>query len=204
MRKATRLRNLSIDSVDSVDKGAGHGVEVVLRKRDERNSHMDNSTPLLVCKKAQDAANEGRVSQYALNELMRAVADTHFGGSMAKMLELDAMGRPVTTFGKIFLSPRTGRTTAYEEAELHKREFAKRGATIPDVPNRPGPATGGKPADWNEGPGENSRDQVGDDPDSESNESNRPVRTRAPSAKPRVAKALNDRELTKIYRAHGE
>jgi hypothetical protein len=79
-------------------------------------------TALNVCKRAQDAANTGELSQFALNELMRHVADTHFGGSMAKMLEIDAMGRPKNHFGQIFLAPKPTHTVAAEQAELHKRE----------------------------------------------------------------------------------
>ena len=49
MEKTFRLSNLSIDSVDSVDKGAGEGVRVVLMKRDsnivdQQESEMNTDT----------------------------------------------------------------------------------------------------------------------------------------------------------------
>jgi hypothetical protein len=56
-----RLTKLRIDEVSTVDRGAGHGVDVVLRRRHDEHQ--------------------------ALNEGMQAIADTHFGGSMANLLE---------------------------------------------------------------------------------------------------------------------
>jgi hypothetical protein len=53
---------------------------------------------LAVAKSAAQAADEGRLSQFALNELMQAMASTNFGGDMAKMLASPA--------GKEFLRPR--------------------------------------------------------------------------------------------------
>jgi len=38
--RARRLKNLQIDEVSTVDSGAGHGVRVVLAKRNERKAPM--------------------------------------------------------------------------------------------------------------------------------------------------------------------
>jgi hypothetical protein len=86
---------------------------------------MNTASPisaLSICKSAVAAANEGRMSQFALADLMQTVADTHFHGSIAKMLELDAMGRAKNEFGAAFLAPRSGYVSASQEAELQKRE----------------------------------------------------------------------------------
>jgi hypothetical protein len=163
-RKARRLKNLRIEEVSTVDRGAAPGARVLLRKRiddndaasledqitrvmqengitrqqamdylrrnnagtalrDERTEKMQTEmSALTICKRAQDMANAGRLSQFALNELMRHVADTHFAGNMAKMLATDSMGRPTNQFGAIFLAPRSARASAAENAELMKRE----------------------------------------------------------------------------------
>jgi hypothetical protein len=60
-------------------------------------------------------ANDGEISQMALNEGMQAIADTQFGGSMSKMLE--------SNIGKEFLKPRTHRAyAAATEVDLPKAE----------------------------------------------------------------------------------
>ena len=62
MRKARRLKRLRIEEVSSVPSGAGRGVKVVLRKRDddERNEPMT------------DVAKAEAVQAYALDELKYA------------------------------------------------------------------------------------------------------------------------------------
>jgi hypothetical protein len=130
MRKARRLTKLRIEEVSSCWGAANPLARVLVVKRhNERTDNMnitDNSAALTICKRAQAAANEGRLSQFAISQLMRAVADTHFAGNMAKMLEVDAMGRAKNEFGAVFMAPRTART-AYEESELQKSEgYVKR------------------------------------------------------------------------------
>jgi len=108
----------------------------------------DQSHALTICKRAQDMANEGRLSQFGLNELMQAVAQSHFGGSMSDMLALDSMGRPATSFGKIFCRAQTARRLATEQAELLKREGRTKDT---DPRSRDDFSTGGRERHDNEG-----------------------------------------------------
>jgi hypothetical protein len=191
-----RIKSLVCEEVSSVTSGAGIGCQVKFTKRDEENTTMQpsqGSAALVLAKTVIDKANAGQMSQFMVNEAMQSIAKFYFNGSMADMLNSEV--------GRMFLAPRTGRTTAYEEAELHKREFAKRGADVPRVPNRVNGHGVDDSHDWNESAGLASRSQVGDDPDDESNQSSRPVRTSVSDKPRRARKALTDVELTKIYRA---
>jgi hypothetical protein len=119
-RKARRLKHIQIDEVSSVDRGAGHGVEVRLIKRDagheERKPTMQMSqtspgaNEFSIAKSLFNAAQEGRLSEYDLSIAMREFARVYHDGSMAKFLD--------TELGKIFLAPRTMRKSYAEESEL--------------------------------------------------------------------------------------
>jgi hypothetical protein len=122
-RKAFRLRNLSISEVSSVDRGASHDATVRLMKRHEpqpqpeRNERMEKlqgsrgeAGAFMIAKRAHEAAQEGRLSEFDLNTVMKECARVYFDGSMAKMLDSE--------LGKIFLAPRTLRKSAAEEFEL--------------------------------------------------------------------------------------
>jgi hypothetical protein len=120
-RKARRLKNIQIDEVSSVDRGAGHGVQVALIKRDtshEKESRQMQVTEtgsrgasaMSIAKSAFEKAQQGRLSEFDLNTVMKEIARFYFDGNMSKMLESEC--------GKIFLAPRTMRKSAAEEAEL--------------------------------------------------------------------------------------
>ena len=71
-------------------------------------------TPLQYAEATVRAANNGRMSQFAVNIIMKALAEDVSGGNMAKFLE--------TPVGKVFLRPKEARTSVAEEIELHKAE----------------------------------------------------------------------------------
>jgi hypothetical protein len=131
-RKARRLKNLRIEEVSSVDVGAGHGVHVALIKRDEyeeRGTEMEMEKGLQgargeagafsIAKRAWEAAQEGRLSEFDLNTVIRECARVYFDGNLTKLFQSE--------LGKIFLQPRTMRKSAAEEAEL----LAKRAGDTP-------------------------------------------------------------------------
>src|SRR5262249_42143251 len=134
IRKANRLKNLRIDSVDSVDRGAsgdrsGRGTASVLIRKSlsERQEQMSiaediaksnpGSQMIALARKAMAQVNAGEISQFTLNTIMQGFAKHFFDGNMGKMLASEA--------GKIFLAPKTNRISASENAELMKREGHK-------------------------------------------------------------------------------
>jgi hypothetical protein len=116
-RKVSRLKNLRVEEVSSVTRGAAYGARVLIRKREEGNNmHTQSrgSGALSFAKSVIDRANDGQLSQFALNTAMQEIARFYFDGDMNQMLS--------SAVGKLFLAPRTARTSAFEEAELQKAE----------------------------------------------------------------------------------
>jgi hypothetical protein len=128
-RKARRLKNLRIEEVSSVDVGAGHGVHVALVKRDEyeeRETIMEKmqgargeAGAYSIAKRAWEAAQEGRLSEFDLNTVIRECARVYHDGDLNKLFQSE--------LGKIFLQPRTMRKSVAEEAAL----LAKRAGDTP-------------------------------------------------------------------------
>ena len=71
---------------------------------------IESMSTLTFAKRGWQAAQEGRLSEIDLNELMQAICLTHFGNDMSKML--------ADPIGQVFLQPRTMRKSVSEELEL--------------------------------------------------------------------------------------
>jgi hypothetical protein len=131
-RKRYRLRNISVAEVSSVTAGAsgnhdGIGnARVVLRKRDDGHEKESRemqvtetgsrgASAMSIAKRSWEAAQEGRLSEYDLNTVMKEITRFYFDGNLPAMLSSEV--------GKIFLQPRTMRKSAAEEAELLQKRL---------------------------------------------------------------------------------
>jgi hypothetical protein len=86
---------------------------------------------MIIAKRAFDAAQEGRLSEFDLNTVMQEITRCYFDGDMSKMLD--------SQVGKIFLAPRTMRKSAAEEAELLAKRLPDRvGSGRQTVPSENG------------------------------------------------------------------
>jgi len=202
--RVRRLYKLRVDEVSSVTAGAGIGCRVLIRKNHQESKMSLQDT----IAKSFSLRAEGKLSDFDLGVMHQKRAaergetlDEYYKSAEGQ-LALQAATRSHYFQMQVETSLGNGHGPL--------NEALKRGADVPSVPRRPGPATGGQDADWNERAGHASRDQTGDDPDDESNESSRPVHTSASDTprdsarrKPRYRKALTDVELTKLYRASG-
>jgi hypothetical protein len=78
-RRRRRLTNLRIDEVSSVDLGAGHGVRVVLTKRDDNTRGIPMSfSPIQKADKGCELFAAGHVSAGDLNDLFEVCAQEAF------------------------------------------------------------------------------------------------------------------------------
>lgn len=94
-RRPARLRNIQIDSVDSVSKGASPGATVVFMKSDnERNDTMSELGPVSVAKRSVQALDAGEISQETYAKLQQRIAQ--------EMFPSDSMG---VALAKFFATP---------------------------------------------------------------------------------------------------
>jgi hypothetical protein len=100
-RGPTRIKHLKIDSVDSVDRGAGEGVRVLLMKRDTSGNETGNNMSTILkslsggvhaaVERTVDLAKRNILNEHQVAEVQRAVAVAMFptesseGRSLAKL-----------------------------------------------------------------------------------------------------------------------
>jgi hypothetical protein len=127
----TQLKNLTISSVDSVDKGAGRGVEVLLLKSAEGNEAMETTTIQKAFrdgnfhKAMHDAIQlrkSGRIGSGAYNELYKFAAQTAF--PLAKSWEAPELYRQTPGGSRMF-----NEGLAQDIADLH-RDTARANASL--------------------------------------------------------------------------
>jgi hypothetical protein len=141
-RRFRQLKNLRIDEISTVDRGAGRGVQILLAKKSQQEAEMTDiaktlaklgaGAPVAVCKAAHAAACEGAISDHKLGQLQKDMAEMMFAGdpkALSKFLK--------TAAGRATLAPRP-KYPASVEYELRKREadeLAKRAPERPTFPN---------------------------------------------------------------------
>ena len=128
-RGARRLKNLQIDEVSVVDRGAGRGVDVLLMKRasaeQERETNMQNIfkggavSYMNVAKRAVEAAAAGEISEHAFGKVQRDLAASMFPLAKSEGAALAAFFE--TSVGKATLAQRP-RISAARNIELLKAE----------------------------------------------------------------------------------
>ena len=84
-RKAKRLLNLRIDSVDSVDRGAGEGVNVVLMKRaNTEELNMREPSLSAIITKVEKMRADGQITQMTEGALHQHIALEMFPESLER------------------------------------------------------------------------------------------------------------------------
>jgi hypothetical protein len=127
-RKARRLKGIVVDEVSSVTEGAGRGVTVQLIKRDMGHDEMETEMKtemqgargeagaFSIAKRAWEAAQQGRLSEFDLNTVIRECARVYYDGDLNKLFKSE--------LGKIFLAPRTMRKSAAATGKARRRHPA--------------------------------------------------------------------------------
>ena len=120
----TKLKNLRIDEVSTVDRGAGRGVQIVMMKgggTTEVNnmlSELNSLGPIMVAKLLHRQVSEGAISENRFGQLQKSLARAMFpdqseGKALGKLFRSQA--------GRELIRPRNKYTPAVE-MDLRKSE----------------------------------------------------------------------------------
>lgn len=120
-QKPRRLTNLRIDEVSVVDRGAGKGVRIVLRKSDHEGRNPMIENPVTVAKALHADVSNGKISEFTFACHQQEFAKAMFPNdapyvALAKFLESPA--------GLETLRPRE-KQSAEENTSLMKAEYTR-------------------------------------------------------------------------------